>query len=54
MSSSLPHTDNGAQVQGDAQWTARQLAALRRRAHGLPAEDAYAAHMATATLLASM
>ncbi|CAK0785712.1 hypothetical protein CVIRNUC_008923 [Coccomyxa viridis] len=42
------------QVQGDAQWTARQLAALRRRAHGLPAEDAYAAHMATATLLASM
>lgn len=42
------------QVQGDADWMARQLGALRQRAHALPAEDAHAAHMATATLLASM
>ncbi len=42
------------QVQGDADWMARQLSALRQRAHALPAEDAHAAHMATATLLASM
>ena len=42
------------QVQGDADWMARQLSTLRQRAHALPAEDAHAAHMATATLLASM
>ena len=42
------------QVQGEAGWTARQLDALRKRAHALPAEDALTAHMATATLLASM
>ena len=42
------------QVKGDLDWTSRQLGALRRRAHALPIEDARAAHMATATLLASM
>lgn len=50
----LGAVQRAVQVRGDTDWTGRQLGALRRRAAGLPAGDAHAAHMATATLLASM